>query len=187
MNMRERGGMSPRKQNHLRVFHRRKIPCYSIREQIFGDAGTSFISYFQAKEKGPGWEWAVASRKKISDPTKAKTILVESRSVSHYHGALPGELPMELRQWKGRMWLATENFCRYLCFRVKRAILRNNIQTHKYLKTFPNSELRWRNRGLIPLSCSSLRVTGLPSRRNVWAGWKVQENTSRRAYGCLGE
>ena len=47
-------------------------------------------------------------------------------------------------------------------YRVRRVILGNNTQTHKYHKTLPYSEPRWRDRGFSPLCCSSLRVTRCP-------------------------
>ena len=53
---------------------------------------------FPNKGRGDQDEGGLWPPDKISDPTKDKTILVESSSVSHYHWALPGELPVEFRQ-----------------------------------------------------------------------------------------
>ena len=62
-------------------------------------------------------------------------------------------------------------------FGVKRVILRNDTQTHKYLKTLPNSEPRWRDRSFTPLDCSSLRVTWCPPGKRY-----EQDERSRRAH-----
>lgn len=65
--------------------------------------------------------------------------------------------------------------------------MRNDTQTHKYLKTLPNSEPRWRDRGFTPLDCSSLRVTWCPPGKRYelmkGPGEPIQACVSR----CLGK